>query len=125
MLPGTSALNLISTSEPMYKVHGLAKAMCWGPGVLDSWVISWRFSASLCAQKSRAATGMTRRIVHGIGGNVRAEEMDPVWNSGLVGVPRFHFDFICIGHRHPLFSILSIAPTGTCEGGGVSSRHGW
>lgn len=42
---------------------------------------------------------MTRRIVNG---NVRVDEMDLVWNSGLVGVPRFPFDFICIGHRHPL-----------------------
>ena len=34
---------------------------------------------------------------------------------------RFHFDFICIGHRHSLTSICSIAPTGTCEGGGAYS----
>jgi hypothetical protein len=34
----------------------------------------------------RAATGITRRIV---GGNVRADGMDPVWNSRLVGVLNF------------------------------------
>jgi hypothetical protein len=52
----------------------------------------------------RAATGMTRRIVGGIGGNVRADGMDPVWNGGLVGVLVFISTSFAsrTGHRHLL-----------------------
>lgn len=62
-------------------------------------------------------------MVNGISGNVRADEMDLVWNSGLVGVlVSFLTSFASVIVIHP-FSIFSIGPTGTCEGG-VSSLHG-
>lgn len=71
----------------------------------------------------RAVTGMTRRIVRGIGGNVRADGMDPVWNGGLVGVLVFiSSSFASVtGHRHSL-AFPRLPPLGRCEGG-VGTGH--
>ncbi|KAJ5883625.1 uncharacterized protein N7473_010511 [Penicillium subrubescens] len=64
---------------------------------------------------------MTRRIVGGIGGNVRADGMDPVWNGGLVGVLVFiSTSFASVtGHRHSL-AFSRLPPLGRAREGGTS-----
>lgn len=68
----------------------------------------------------RAATGLTRRIVGGIGGNVRVEGMVPVWNGGLDGVLVFiSTSFASVtGHRHYSLAFSRSPPLGR-------AREGW
>lgn len=67
MLQRTSAL--ISTESELRTKYTVWQRLC--AEVLDSWVNFVDIQRQPLRPESRAATGMTRRIANGIGGNVR------------------------------------------------------